>query len=72
MLDRTRVGIGHEEGFHFDHRGGTQIMSLLDLPDDVRERLLAEANEVPIAIRHPPWGGGVVIITVASRPTGGR
>ena len=46
MLDRTGVVIGHEEGFPFDHRGVTQIMALLDLPEDVQERLLAEDEDV--------------------------
>ena len=45
MLDRTRVAADHEDGFHFDHRGVTQIMSLLDLPEDVKAKLLEDDEE---------------------------
>jgi hypothetical protein len=45
MLDRTRVASGHEEGFHFDHRWNTQVMSLLDLPEDVKVKLLAATTK---------------------------
>ena len=46
MLDRIEVvASGHEEGFHFDPRGVTQVMALLDLPEDVKVKLLGDDEE---------------------------